>query len=180
MPEIEFERPLQTVYSGGGVPFLLGGPENNIAFTSRWDNWPDRVSVPVGSAADAAWCLVCGTTNPMQCGIANAVLHFRYADGVCEDLELTPPDNFWTLSPYTCNPSSAEQDTCNDYNYENAGFCLPETPPDTIELGRNCRAVSLGFRLRPDAVLDSIELECLSNEVVIGLMAVTLGRESGK
>ena len=81
---------------------------------------------------------------------------------------------------YTCAPTSSEQTTCNDYDYQNAGFCLPETPPDTIQLGQNCRAVALGFRLRPGVSLESVELECLSNEVVIGLMAVTLGREAGK
>ena len=180
LPDIRFESPLKTVRSKNGVPFLLGGADSNIAFTSRWDNWPDRIQTPVGRCADAVWCLVCGTTNPMQCGIANAALHFRYADGVCETLELVPPENFWNMFAYTCAPTSSEQTTCNDYDYQNAGFCLPETPPDTIQLGQNCRAVALGFRLRPGVSLESVELECLSNEVVIGLMAVTLGREAGK
>ncbi len=87
------------IFTPAGVPFAAFAADRNIAFTSRWDNWPDRVTVPVGRAARTAWLLVCGTTFPMQTRIANAVAHFRYADGTTERLELIPPDNFWMLCP---------------------------------------------------------------------------------
>jgi hypothetical protein len=146
-----------------GVPFRWNG-DRNIAFTSRWDNWPRQATVPVGQAGDAVWFLVCGSTNPMQVRIANAELRMEYADGLVERLELTPPFNFWMLSPYNGV----------DYNYHRDGFCLPKTPPATVQLGNNCRAVLLSWRLRPGAVLQSVTLETLSEEVVIGLMGVTI------
>jgi len=58
------------------------------------------VSVPVNQSAEAIWLLVTGFTHPMQERIANAVLCFRYADGVEERLELTPPFNFRSLCPW--------------------------------------------------------------------------------
>lgn len=149
-----------------GVPFLWPEGPNNIAFTSRWDNWPTEVAVPVNAAGRAAWFLVCGSTNPMQTRIANAVVRMRYADGAIDSLELVPPLNFWTLCPLGGT----------DYDYERDGFCLPETPPMTVQLGENCRAILLGYPLREGKQLAEVGLETLSEEVVVGLMGLSIMR----
>lgn len=173
-PDIRLEAAEQTVTTPEGVPFVIGSKTCNIAFTSLYDNWPTAVEVPVNRTAYAAEVLVCGSTNPMQIAIANAVLHFRYADGSEDRLDLINPDNYWQLAPYSGRPTEKEQDTVNDYSYETDAFCLPKTPPVTLQLGENCRAVAVGYRLRPGAVLTDITLETLSQEVVVGLMAITL------
>ena len=147
-----------------GVPFHWAGATTNIAFTSQWDNWPHQITVPVKKSGDAIWFLVCGTSNPMQVQIANAELRLNYADGVVDKLELIPPFNFWTLCPLNGF----------DYNYERDAFCLPKTPPPTVQLGANCRAVVLNQRLRPGVDLESVTLETLSPEVVVGLMGLTI------
>ena len=140
------------------------GGETNIAFTSKWDNWPRAVTVPVNQAGGAIWFLVCGSSNPMQVRIANAELRMKYADGVVETLALVPPFNFWSLCP---------MNGC-DYDYTRDAFCLPKIPPATVQLGDNCRAMLLNWRLRPGVKLESVTLETLSQEVVIGLMGVTV------
>jgi hypothetical protein len=61
-----------------------------------------------------------------------------------------------------------------DYSYPRDEFCLPKVPPQTVQLGTNCRAILLNQRLRPDATLDSVTLETFSQEVVIGLMGASL------
>jgi len=147
-----------------GVPFAWADGDKNIAFTSMWDNWPRKVAVPVNRKADGIWLLVCGFTNPMQDRIVNAELRMKYADGVVEKLELTPPFNFWSLCPFGGT----------DYDYRRDGFCLPKAPPATVQLGDNCRAVLLNWRLRPDAALESVTLETFSQEVMIGLMGASL------
>ncbi len=146
------------------VPFAPLGDGRNIAFTSLWDNWPDTVTIPVGRAARTVWLLVAGTTFPMQTQIANAVFRFRYADGQTETLELIPPNNFWMLCPWG---------GC-DYSYEHDAFCLPKEPPPQVQLGNNCRAMVLSWNLRPDIELESVTLETLSEDVVIGLMGLSL------
>ncbi len=148
-----------------GVPFIPPAEGKNIAFTSLWDNWPDKVTVPVNKKADAAYFLVSGSTFPMHTRIANAEIRLEYADGQVDKLELVPPLNFWSLCPWG---GSA------DYDYQREGFSLPKTPPATVQLGENCRAVLLNRRLRPDIELKSVTFETLSPEVVIGLMGVTL------
>jgi len=152
------------IYAGDHVPFAWSNGAKNIAFTSRWDNWPKEVSIPVNRKGDAIWFLLCGTTNPMEVRIANAELRMRYADGVVERLEVVPPLNFWTLCPFSGV----------DYSYERDGFALPKTPPTMVQLGKNCRAIVLGWRLRAGVALESVTLETLSEEVVIGLMGVSV------
>ena len=147
-----------------GVPFDWADGGRNIAFTSMWDNWPRQVAVPVNRKAEGIWLLVCGFTNPMQGRIANAELRMKYADGVVETLELIPPFNFWSLCPFGRA----------DYNDRRDGFCLPKVPPETVQLGGNCRAILLNWRLRPDATLESVTLETLSQEVIVGLMGASL------
>ena len=152
------------IAAANGVPFSWPDGPKNIAFTSRWDNWPKTARVPVNQVGDAVWFLLCGTTNPMEVRIANAELRMQYADGVVEKLEIVPPMNFWTLCPFGGV----------DYSYQRDAFALPKTPPAMIQLGQNCRAVVLGWRLRPGVALASVTLETLSQEVVIGLMGVTV------
>ncbi|MCX5682793.1 MAG: hypothetical protein NT049_03815, partial [Planctomycetota bacterium] len=147
-----------------GVPFAWAGGDRNIAFTSMWDNWPRQTIVPVGRKAAGIWLLVCGYTNPMQGRIANAELRLAYADGVVEKLELVPPLNFWSM----CRFGGV------DYDYKRDFFSLPKVPPETVQLGANCRANLLNLRLRPDVTLESVTLETLSQEVIIGLMGASL------
>jgi hypothetical protein len=140
-------------------------PDNsNIAFTSLWDNFPHTVSIPVNREAEALWLLIAGTTNPMQTKIANAEIRFLYTDGQTEKLELIPPFNFWTL----CHLGG------RDYSYERDAFCLPQQPPPTVQLGNNCRAMVLSWKLRRGVALSEITMEARSREVVIGLMGVSL------
>jgi hypothetical protein len=160
-----------------GVPFSWPGETRNVAFTSLWDNWPRRVTAPVGKKAAALWMLICGSTNPMQCQIANAVIRLRYADGQEDSMELVPPLNYWNLCPIGAGPSKESIMDRTDYDYRTDAFCLPKIPPPTVQLGENCRAMVLHRRLRPDATLDTVTLETLSQEVVVGLMGLTLMRE---
>ena len=152
-----------------GAQFLLNGTATgvpNILFASLWDNYPHAVTVPLAPAhgATTAWVLVAGSTNPMQTLLANAVLRFVYADGAVEELELVPPMNFWALSGW----GNA------DYSYDTDAFCLPPTPPPTVQLGDANRAMVYAHTIREGGVLASVQLEVLSQEVVIGILAVSL------
>jgi len=170
VPEIKLDSIAKLTNADGllvtpqNARFKAPSNDKNIAFTSLWDNWPKSVTVPVNLKGHEVWLLVCGSTNPMQLRIANAVIRFRYADGKEEKLELNPPSNFWALCRFGQT----------DYNYKRDGFSLPKTPPSQVQLGENCRAMIYGWKLRPGVDLKSVTLECLSQEVVIGLMGVSV------
>jgi hypothetical protein len=160
-----------------GIPFHWGKDAmvRNIAFTSLWDNWPDRVSVAVNRGGDAAFLLVAGSTNPMQCHIANAVITFHYADDISETLELIPPINYWNLTPFSYSVGSGGTSTRARSDYTDPGvvFVVPKQYPQTVELGKNCRAMLLNHRLRT-AQLDEVTVEALSQDVVVGLMGLSI------
>jgi len=147
-----------------GVPFAWGSDDRNIAFTSMWDNWPHQVTIPVNSKGDGIYLLLCGFTNPMQGRIANAEIRMKYTDGVVEKMPIIPPFNFWSLCRFGGG----------DYNYDRDWYALPKVPPAIVQLGNNCRAIQLNWKLRPGATLESLTLETFSQEVIIGLMGASV------
>ena len=167
LPELSDDR--GRILTPQNVPFTRLAEDRNVAFTSLWDNWPCAVTVPVNQAAEAVWLLVCGSTFPMQTRIANAEVRFRYTDGEVEKLELVPPLNFWSLCPWGGG----------DYSYPLDAFCLPEQPPPAVQLGGNCRAMVMSWKLRPGVELSDVTLETLSQDVVIGLMGVSVMNPAG-
>jgi len=156
------------------VPFNWSGDQKNIAFTSLWENFPKKITIPVEKKGEAVWFLIAGSTNPMQCRISNAVIRLHYADGKTDSLELIPPLNYWNLSIIGVSNSDTSQYTRNDYKAETDKFCLPNKPPETVRLGENCRAMLLNLKLRKGVLLKNVTLEALSQEVVVGLIGVTV------
>ncbi len=156
------------------VPFFWNSGERNIAFTSIWDNFPSKTEFPVNKKGDAVWFLICGSTNVMQCRVANAVIRLNYADGKTDSLELIPPVNYWNLSTIDSHATAPGQFSRNDYTSETDRFCMPAKFPETVRLGENCRAMLLNLKLRKGVELKSVILETLSQEVVVGLMGITV------
>ena len=157
---------------------------NNIAFTSLWDNYPDSICIPLAGKASHAYLLLAGSTNHMQCHIANGVLKVRYTDGTYTELTLTNPDNWCSIE--------------QDFYVDGKAFTVPEPRPYRLHLktgkvsrdlgkelgitgvyGREIEGgagVLLDMSLDPEKTLESLTLETLANDVVIGLMGVTLQR----
>lgn len=152
------------------IPFLWPGKENNISFTTMWDNFPTATRFPVRMKGDAIYFLVCGSTNVMQCQITNAVLRLQYADGSQDSLELIPPVNYWNLCPII----GKKLDDRADYPSRTDRFPLPEKWPDRVQLGENCRAIVLNLKLKKGVALNDVILETLSQEVVVGLMGISI------
>lgn len=164
----------QKLITPQGVPFLWDNNKDNIAFTSLWDNYPSKINFPINQKGHAIFFLVCGSTNVMQCGIENGIIRLHYANGTEDSLALIPPENYWSLSPISANATAPGQDSRNDYTAATDRFCLPEKLPETVQLGENCRAMLLNLKLHQDSILAHITFETLSQEVVIGLMGITI------
>jgi hypothetical protein len=152
------------------VPFLWSGVEKNVSFTSMWDNYPTSIDFPVNKKGDAIYFLICGSTNVMQCQIANAVLRLKYADGSLDSLVLIPPVNYWNLCPII----GKKLDARADYTSEVDKFPIPEKWPDRVQLGENCRAILLNLKMKNGVELNDVTLETLSQEVVVGLMGISI------
>jgi len=160
-----------------GLPLATpGAPEaRNIAFTSRWDNYPREISIPLNGQARHAYLLMAGTTNFMQSRIDNGEVIVDYADGSRARLALHNPTTWWPI----------EQDYfIDDYQFQRPGPTPPRVDLQSglVRLQPTGRAVPggvatvLDLPLDPAKPLARLTLRTLSNDVVIGLMSLTLDR----
>jgi hypothetical protein len=157
---------------------------NNIVFTSMWDNYPDSVVIPLNSKASHAYFLMAGSTNPMQSRLVNGTITIHYTDGSSSVLELKNPENWWPI----------EQDYfIDEYAFATGapkpirvslktGEVIPEKYKYTSIKGFANYAIDggaatlLDLHLNPHKQLKNLVLKTIANDVVIGLMSVTLVR----
>ncbi|MBD8980981.1 MAG: DUF4450 domain-containing protein [Bacteroides cellulosilyticus] len=166
-----------------GVPFRTPAEGPNIAFTSLWDNYPDSLTVSLKGKASRAYLLMAGSTNHMQCHIDNGLIRVYYKDGTCDKMALRNPDNWAPIehiffedgmafnrhAPALYRLRLKTGEVSNNFG-EELGF-----PGASRELDGG-GAILLEMPLNPDKKLSHLVLETLSNDVVIGLMGITLQR----
>jgi hypothetical protein len=167
-----------------GVAFKTPGEETtpNVVFTSQWDNYPHEVAVPLCGRASHAHLLMAGSTNHMQSRLDNGEIVVAYADGSSTRFPLRNPSTWWPID--------------QDYLTDAYQFQLRAMRPTRVDLksGQVRMAASeatahggvinggaatvLDFPLETNRPLRSLTVRALANDVVIGLMAVTLARQS--
>ncbi len=174
------------LYTPFKVPFRTTGDttKSNIAFTTLWDNFPDKVEIPLMGKAQHAYMLMAGSTNHMQCHIPNGKVIITYVDGSIDSLNLVNPENWVPI----------EQDLYTDHY----AFKLDRPAPYRVafksgivsrDLGKDLgidpnevygREIDGGAGIIVDLPLDSskelksISIKSTANDVVVGLMSLTL------
>ena len=169
-----------------GVPFATPGEPSgkNIVFTSEWKNYPTDVEIPLTGQAREIYLLMAGSTGPMQSRLDNGEVIVTYRDGATARLPLENPVTWWPI----------EQDYfIDDFQFRRPGPLPPRVDLKTGEVrlldpvqfkGQGRRipggaATVLSLPLAPDKELRSLTVRTLANDVVIGLMSVTLLRPDG-
>lgn len=176
-----------------GVYFHLPQQGNNIAYTSLWNNYPDSINIKLCGKATHLWLLLAGSTNHMQSRIDNALVTVTYKDGSHDTLPLLNPVNwcpieqdYYTdnyafrtskLRPYRIHLGSGtvSRDLRNAIRLENNGN---EYNKNTDSAEGNLipygAAEMLCMPLQAHKKLKKLTLRTLSNDVVVGLMGLTL------
>lgn len=167
-----------------GVPFRLPSAGKNVIFTSLWDNFPAKVEVPLKGKASHAYLLMVGSTNQMQSRFINGRVIVQYADGSADTLNLVNPDNWCPVE--------------QDYYVDGKAFTTSSPRPYRLHLktgkvsneldkelnikgvyGRKIEggaAVLLDMKLNPEKKLKYLCVQTAANEVIVGLMGLTLQR----
>ncbi|MCR4414456.1 MAG: hypothetical protein NUV77_18715, partial [Thermoguttaceae bacterium] len=103
------------------IPFATPGPGTapNVIFTSRWENFPAEVTIPLSGRARHVWFLVAGSTHPMHSQLDNGEIVITYADGTTDRLALQNPTTWWPIE--------------GDYQVAIDGFCIPGPHPPRID-----------------------------------------------
>ncbi|HEY1193492.1 DUF4450 domain-containing protein [Flavobacterium sp.] len=174
------------VKTPNGIPFKTPSEENqkNIIFTSMWDNYPKSIDIPLTGKASHVYFMLAGSTNPMQSRITNGEITIHYTDGTAEILPLKNPENWWPIE--------------QDYFVDGLAFTTDAPKPPRIylksgEISRDFKDFTpikgfsnygvdggagtiLDLPLNKNKTLKSLTLKTIANDVVIGLMSVTLIR----
>jgi len=177
-----------------GIPFRYAAEGRNIVYTSLWDNYPDAVSLPLTGRASHAYLLMAGSTNHMQCHIDNGLVVARYTDGTADTLRLQNPHNWCPIEqdfyedglafhaaqprPYridfaTARVSRELMPMGEHYGTPAKGGVAGSYNNRNFEKGAG---IILDMPLQADKTLADLTLRTLSNDVVIGLMGITLQR----
>jgi hypothetical protein len=156
----------------------------NIVFTSQWDNYPKEAAIPLEGKSSHAYFLMAGSTNPMQSRLVNGEIIIQYKDETSDTLQLKNPENWWPI----------EQDYYEDgYAFTTGGSKPLRVYLKTGEATRTFNnfitikgfsnrgidggaATVLDMPLNPLRELKSLRLKTIANDVVIGLMSITLAR----
>jgi hypothetical protein len=151
--------------------------KSNILFTSQWNNYPKEIAVPLSGKSSHAYFLMAGSTNPMQSRMVNGIIAVFYTDGSSDTLQLKNPETWWPI----------EQDYFEDgFAFHNAApkpirvhlktgkVILPDNDLYNGKMIDGGAATVLDLVLNPSKTLKELKLKTLSNDVVIGLMAVTM------
>jgi hypothetical protein len=166
-----------------GLPFMTPGPgdQNNVIFLSQWDNYPNDLTISLSGRARHLYLLMAGTTGPMQSRFDNGEVLIRYTDGTTARLALHNPTNWWPIDQdyfiddFQFNrpgpiPPRVHLRTGQVYIYDPASF---KGKGGAIPGGA---ATILDMPLDQGKALQSMTLRVLANEIVMGLLAVTLAR----
>ena len=177
-----------------GIPFRSVAQGPNIVYTSLWDNYPDAVSIPLTGRASHAYLLMAGSTNHMQTRIDNGLVIVGYADGTADTLHLQNPHNWCPIEqdyyedglafhaaqprPYrldfaTARVSRELMPMGAHYGRPATGGVAGSYNDRMLEKGAG---IILDMPLRRQKQLTSLTVRTLSNDVIIGLMALTLQR----
>ena len=187
-----------------GVPFKTASlPDaKNIVYTSLWNNYPASVTVSLTGKASHAYLMMAGSTNHMQSHFTNGVVKVRYVDGTSDSLLLVNPQTWCPIEqdfyedgyafhlkaprPYRVflktgavsrEMLTVREKQATDATRRNGGDYIetPVSPASGREIDGGA-AVILDLPLNRSKQLKQLTLETRANEVVIGLMAVTLMR----
>ena len=202
-PQATFElndsalRVAEMLNTSVGVPFLTPVKGYNVVFTTLWDNFPSVNTIPLTGKANRIYLMMAGTTNAMQSQIENGVVRVVYADGTADSLLLINPESWCPIEQDFYDDGLAFRlKAKRPYRLHLKSGLVSR--PLSSELGRDAKDAAHSVDLNSTGIfgnvleggaatlydlpldaskeLKHLEVEALSNDVVIGLLGVTLQR----
>ena len=142
-----------TVHSPSGIPFATPAENENLACVSIYDVFPTDITVPLSGKGQELAVLFIASTYCMHSYVENARITVKYADGTSTYVKLIYPINIddWLTSALT---TEAEIFYFNNYNH----------------------ATVQKIRIDPEKELESIRIEAVANELVLGVAGISICR----
>lgn len=142
-----------TVHAPSGIPFATPMEKENLACVSIYDVFPTEMIIPLSGKGQEIDVLFVAATYCMQSYVENVRITVMYADGTETGKSLIYPVSIddWLTSALT---TEGEIFYFNDFNHA------------TIQK----------IRVDADKELASIKIEAVANEVILGVVGISVGR----
>lgn len=177
------------------IPFRTTDAGRNVAYMSLWDNYPDSITFALAGRASHAYLMMVGSTNPMQSQFDNALVYVTYADGTTDSLTLRNPDNWCPIEqdythdgrafrlpeplPYRFSLKNGQvsRTLAKELNHDPVSLTsdVPSQKHPVYKIEGGAGQL-LDLPLDPNKELRTLTVKTIANDVVIGLMAITLQR----
>jgi hypothetical protein len=140
-------------HSPSGIGFRVPEKGPDVACVSMWDNFPTSLRIPLEGKASELALFFIGVTNPMQSYVENARFTVAYRDGTRQTTSLVHPLNF--------------------DDWLNAAL---QTRNETVYFSDYNHGIVQRIRLEPGKKLAGITIKAVANEVIIGLLGISIRR----
>lgn len=141
------------VHSPSGIPFATPAEQENLACVSMYEVFPTAITVPLSGNGQEVAILFVSSSYCMQAHVENARITVTYADGTSTCKKLVYPislDDWLTSALIT----DGEIFYFNEFNH----------------------ATVQKLRLDPNKELAAIKIEAVANEVVLGVVGISVSR----
>lgn len=139
-----------------GIPFKISNiNDKNTVFTSIYNNFPNKVTIPVNKTGQKIYFMLAFSTNNMQSRIENARITVNFSDGTNKILSISNPENIDDWLSYGTGSSYALSGTIE-------------------RLGSDAHANILCLDFGEEKEIESFDFECMANEVLAGLLGATV------
>jgi hypothetical protein len=143
------------------IPFALATEGKDAIFTSLYEQFPDRVEIPVNQRGSKVAVLAVASIPMSQSRMDNGRIRVKLDDGTHRDLVLRDPETIddW-LGSGLAKP-----------------YALGGHP---VALGKNAHGHLYELDLGGNHTVKSVELATFTNETMIGLLGITVLQTPGK
>ena len=160
--------------------FQIATEPKNVLLLGRWNELPNEVRLPVDTPRVREVCLlVVGRTYPMQSHIANARVILRYKDGGSQETDLINPYNYDdSIGSFADHHSSKNEmvELDGEVHLDRDFISLQKdyTHVNSFKHKQASHADVISLPVDPDKELIAVDVQCLSDQIVFGVMAMTL------
>jgi len=149
-----FRQAKDVFRSPSGIKFSVPEKGSDVACASIWDNFPSGIEIPLQGKAFELALFFIGVTNPMQSWVENARFTVTYNDTSKQIINLVNSENF--------------------DDWLNAAL---QTQNETVYFSNYNHGIVQRIILEPEKELAMISMEAIANEVIIGLLGISIRRK---
>jgi len=167
--------PQGVAWTTDGIPFKTVKEGFNIGIVTQAGAFPTQLSFPANVSGKTLYLMLSGMSFPVQSHMPHLRITLQYADGCKEERDLYSPCDIGDGWSTWCG---RWHDTPNA-GFENLGGRFgPAGSKEVADLTQpvnvDTEAHLVAFALKTGAVLSSVELEAVANDIIFGIMGATV------